>query len=216
MMLGATAYAAHHVGDQALFQVCGVLAVAVLGFLAINFPRGLMFLGDGGAYFLGFVLAQIWVLLLVRNPGEVSPWFVMAVAFHPTMETIYSILRRKFLRARRRNATAPDRLHLHTLVFRRRVRPLLKQWPWAEAWVANAGASLGVLFFAAVPILAACLRPDSHLWGIFILLVAIVIFLAQFRDMAQFRGFALLRWVKQSRRHSRAPVLGQASAFDGQ
>ena len=216
MMLGATAYAAHHVGDMPLFELCGVLAIAVLGFMAINFPRGLMFLGDGGAYFLGFILAQIWILLLVRNPGAVSPWFVMAVAFHPTMETIYSILRRKFLRARSRNATAPDRLHLHTLVFRRRVRPLVKQLPWAETWVANAGAAVMVLLLAGVPILAACARPESHWWNGFIFAVAIVLYLAQFRDMAQMRGFALLRWIKASRQRSQEAALGAASAFDGQ
>lgn len=215
LMLAATAYAARHVGDMPLFYVCAVMAVAVLGFMALNFPRGLMFLGDGGAYFLGFSLAVIWILLLVRNPGEVSPWFVMAVAFHPTMETIFSILRRK-LRTRRRNATAPDRLHLHTLAFRRRWRPLVNQFVWADGWVANAGASVSVLFFATVPVLGACLHPASSAWGLFMIVMGIVVYLAQFTGVVRFRGYALLRWVKAQRQRVAPRHVGAASAFDGQ
>ena len=37
---------------------------AVLGFFVWNFPAGLIFLGDGGAYFIGFLLAELSVLLL--------------------------------------------------------------------------------------------------------------------------------------------------------
>jgi hypothetical protein len=36
---------------------------------------GLIFLGDGGADFLGFWFAELSILLLVRSPGEVSPLF---------------------------------------------------------------------------------------------------------------------------------------------
>jgi UDP-GlcNAc:undecaprenyl-phosphate GlcNAc-1-phosphate transferase len=52
---GLIAYQQH---DQAGFLLCASLASAVLGFLVFNFPRGLIFMGDSGALFLGYVLAS--------------------------------------------------------------------------------------------------------------------------------------------------------------
>ena len=87
LMLAALAYVAFQVGDILL----GTLAVAgigaVLGFFLWNFPLGLVFLGDGGAYFLGFYVAELALLLLVRNPS-VSPLFPLLVCIYPVFEKI--------------------------------------------------------------------------------------------------------------------------------
>jgi UDP-GlcNAc:undecaprenyl-phosphate GlcNAc-1-phosphate transferase len=189
MMLLATAVAAYRVDDAMVLHLALVVAAATVGFMALNFPRGLLFLGDGGAYFLGFVLAQLWILLLVRNSGEVSPWFVMAVAAHPTIETIFSIVRRRLLARRRANATAPDRQHLHTLMYRRCTRLRGSADPRASgSWGANAAASAMLLAAAAVPMALACLRPDSALWNLALLVFSVFAYLVQFRRLVRFRG----------------------------
>jgi len=36
---------------------------ATLGFFVWNYPRGLVFLGDGGAYVLGCIVAELGILL---------------------------------------------------------------------------------------------------------------------------------------------------------
>lgn len=126
-MLAVTAAAAFRVDDSAVMVIALSLLGSIGGFYAFNFPSGRLFLGDGGAYFLGFVLVELWILLVMRNPGEVSPSFIVALAAHPTIETIFSIVRRRILRHRPRNATAPDRLHLPTLILRRRSRPLFSK-----------------------------------------------------------------------------------------
>lgn len=119
IMLGALAYVGFQVGDP----VVGTLALAgvgaVLGFFVWNFPGGLIFLGDGGAYFLGFYVAEVALLLLVRNP-QVSPLFPLLVVFYPVFETLFSIYRRKFLRAV--PPSMPDGIHLHSLIYRRVMR----------------------------------------------------------------------------------------------
>src|SRR5690606_1715829 len=92
---------------------------ATVGFLVWNFPFGRVFLGDGGAYFLGFMLAELAVLRGVRNPS-VSPFYALAVLFYPVFETGFSIWRRRFKRGT--PVDQPDALHLHQLVFRRLVR----------------------------------------------------------------------------------------------
>ena len=108
-------------GDHDLALVCLILGCAVLGFLLVNWPLGKIFLGDGGAYFVGFALAWLAVLILHRH-AEVSAWAPMLVCGFPILEVLFSIVRR-----RRRNLSPgdPDRLHLHSLVKRRVARALL-------------------------------------------------------------------------------------------
>ncbi len=185
LMLGTTGYVAHSVQDPALVLVCVALAAVVLGFVVVNFPRGPIFLGDGGAYFLGFSMAVVWVLLLVRNPGEVSPLFCIAVAFHPTIETIFSIFRRK-LRRRQRDATAPDRLHLHTLIYRRKALLALARFSWAESWVANALAAMMVVALAAPPTLLAAVHPASGAWQLGVIAVFAALYLLAFKLLVGF------------------------------
>jgi UDP-N-acetylmuramyl pentapeptide phosphotransferase/UDP-N-acetylglucosamine-1-phosphate transferase len=119
MMLGAIAYVAYQAGDPVI-ATCALAGLgAVMGFFVWNFPAGLIFLGDGGAYFLGFFVAELGILLLQRNP-DVSPMFPLLLCIYPIFETLFSMYRRKFLRGR--PMVAPDGVHLHSLVYRRLVR----------------------------------------------------------------------------------------------
>lgn len=119
MMVLGLCYLSYQVGDRFLFVVCLITAGAVLGFFFFNFPAGLIFLGDGGAYLLGFLLGELCVLLVHRNP-EVSPMCPLLLCAYPVFETMFTMYRRKFVRG---VATgAPDGIHLHTLIHRRLVR----------------------------------------------------------------------------------------------
>ena len=119
LMLLAFAYVAYQVGDNelALWALAGV--GAVMGFFVWNFPAGLIFLGDGGAYFMGFYLAEIGVLLVARHK-EVSPLFAVMVCIYPVFETVFSIYRRRVLRDS--SPGQPDGIHLHSLIYRRLMR----------------------------------------------------------------------------------------------
>ena len=119
IMLAALTVVATAVSDPVLAQVCLVIGASILGFLVWNYPRGTIFLGDGGAYLLGFLIAELAVLLVHRN-SSVSPWFALLLLFYPVWETLFSSYRRRVLRGR--SAASADGLHLHTLVYRRLVR----------------------------------------------------------------------------------------------
>ena len=119
LMLGAVAYVAFQVGDPLIGLIALAGIGAILGFFLWNFPAGLIFLGDGGAYFLGFLVAEVSILLLVRNP-EVSPLFPLLVCIYPVFETLFSMYRRWVLR--QQPASMPDGIHLHSLVYRRVMR----------------------------------------------------------------------------------------------
>lgn len=114
----AIAYVCFKVHDIVLMSVCFAMVGAILGFLFWNFPRGLIFAGDGGAYLIGFMIAELSVLLVARNTA-VSPWFPLLCVIYPVFETIFSIYRRKFLQGRA--VGYPDALHLHQMVYKRMV-----------------------------------------------------------------------------------------------
>jgi UDP-N-acetylmuramyl pentapeptide phosphotransferase/UDP-N-acetylglucosamine-1-phosphate transferase len=112
------------VGDQNLAFVSLILAAAALGFFWVNWPFGKLFLGDGGAYFLGFSLAWIAVLLIERNPS-VSAFSALVICILPITEVLFSIFRR---RVRNDHPGKPDSLHFHSLVQRRYVRKWFVKW----------------------------------------------------------------------------------------
>lgn len=120
LVLGALGLVALWVGDDFVMRIAWLAAAALLGFFVWNFPFGRIFLGDAGAYTVGFVIAEVSMLLVTRNP-DVSPWFPMLLMAYPVWETLFSMYRR----ARGGSLSQmgqPDALHLHQLIYRRAVR----------------------------------------------------------------------------------------------
>lgn len=99
------------------------VAGAMLGFWLVNWPWGKIFLGDGGSYFGGFALAWACVMLVERN-YVITPFAPLLVCIHPVTEVLFTIYRR---RLRHCAPGQPDRLHLHSLIMRRVVRPALRR-----------------------------------------------------------------------------------------
>lgn len=121
LMLAGLAWVAHLEGDELVLRLALAGLAACLGFLVWNYPAGRIFLGDGGAYFLGFYVAELG-LLLTRRHGDLSPLFPLVLCAYPVIETVYSIWRRR--QHRRRQVMQPDCLHLHSLIYRQRLSEL--------------------------------------------------------------------------------------------
>jgi UDP-N-acetylmuramyl pentapeptide phosphotransferase/UDP-N-acetylglucosamine-1-phosphate transferase len=119
IVLAALAWVAGVVGDAVVLTACVLMIGALIGFLVWNYPAGRIFMGDGGAYLLGFWLGELSVLLVVRNP-EVSPWFPLMLLAYPVVDTLFSIYRRSLLRSR--SAGDADAMHLHQLIYKRLAR----------------------------------------------------------------------------------------------
>ncbi|AQW30435.1 glycosyltransferase [Ralstonia syzygii subsp. celebesensis] len=119
MMFVSLAYVAFRVGDTLILTIAFAMIGAILGFFIWNFPAGHIFLGDGGAYMIGFVLAECSILLVLRN-GSVSAWYPVLMVIYPIFETLFSIYRRRILKGV--PAGYPDGVHLHTLIYRRVMR----------------------------------------------------------------------------------------------
>lgn len=119
MMFVSLAYVAFQVGDPLIITVSFAMIGAILGFFIWNFPAGHIFLGDGGAYFIGFMLAECGILLVLRN-SHVSAWYPVLMLIYPIFETLFSIYRRRVLKGV--PAGYPDGVHLHTLIYQRLMR----------------------------------------------------------------------------------------------
>lgn len=114
----ALAHVCIQVGDRSLAALLVCTAAATGGFLVWNYPRGMLFAGDGGAYVWGVVIALASISLVQRNP-DVSPWFPLLLLIYPVWETLFSIYRKL---ARGVSPGVADALHFHQLIYRRIVR----------------------------------------------------------------------------------------------
>jgi UDP-N-acetylmuramyl pentapeptide phosphotransferase/UDP-N-acetylglucosamine-1-phosphate transferase len=180
----------------------------VLGFLAWNWPRGLIFLGDSGAYLLGFLTVCIG-LLLVKTEARISPMAPVLLGAYPLIETLWSIYRRS-LHAKR-SVARPDALHLHSLIYRRlfwspSVVAQLKlktnevdSIKWLNERV-NAWVSPLMLFFFLLVDLVTCLNYQDTALLLWILLAFIIFYLFIFSRLVNFKTPMVFRilgvWLK--------------------
>ena len=182
IMLAAFGIIARQAGDIPLAFTCMIIAGAVIGFFLVNWPRGKIFLGDGGAYFLGFILAWIAVLLPERN-ASISPWTSLLICSYPIIEVGFSIYRRKFLRDAT-SATQPDAVHLHSLANKRWAKKL---FPNASKVTQNGLTSPFLWGYALVPCSAAVIFQYNKALRLLALIVSIAIYLAMYSKLAFFR-----------------------------
>ena len=178
LCLLALACIAAHVGDTPLLLTAVVVAAAVAGFWLVNFPWGKLFLGDGGAYFAGFALAWLAVLLPMRN-ADVSPWASFLVCAYPIIEVVYSIVRRIH---RHQSAGEPDRRHLHSLVATQIIPRLL---PRLHPTLQNSAVSVIMWICAAVPALAAIAFHHRTSWLVICAVAFVVIYHLIYRRVAR-------------------------------
>jgi len=184
IVLAGAGYLSWNAGDALVAQLALAGIGATLGFLLLNYPTGRLFMGDGGAYFMGFWAAEVAVLTIVRNPA-INAWQILAIYAYPVIEVLFSIYRRKILR----NALvgAPDRLHLHSLFYRRITchRINVKKYPWIRnagvawfvtAWLASAAiaavaigntvaAAVSLVLFQMLMYVAVYMRLVRGNWG---------------------------------------------------
>jgi len=118
-ILSAIVYVAFKVSDVTILMLGISVIGAILGFFVLNYPKGLIFLGDSGAYLIGFWIALLSLLLVSRHE-EVSDWFPFLLCFYPIFETFFTVFRRYFIK--RTSPGLPDSFHLHQLIYKRVLR----------------------------------------------------------------------------------------------
>jgi UDP-N-acetylmuramyl pentapeptide phosphotransferase/UDP-N-acetylglucosamine-1-phosphate transferase len=183
IMAAGLAAVALRCGDN-LVASLGVMGIgATLGFMMLNYPRGRLFLGDGGAYFLGFWVSEMAVLLLVRN-SSVNAWQVLSICAYPVIEVLFSIYRRRFIQ--KVSPGAPDALHLHTLVYRRLVFKYVDRNS-SNPWKRNAAVACVIPPVVAVCVAVSVLVGTSIAMSMLTVLAQVVIYVAVYGRLVRGR-----------------------------
>ncbi|MBW8896709.1 MAG: glycosyltransferase family 4 protein [Massilia sp.] len=183
IMAAGLAAVALRCGDN-LVASLGMLGIgATLGFMMLNYPRGRLFLGDGGAYFLGFWVSEMAVLLLVRN-SSVNAWQVLSICAYPVIEVLFSIYRRRFIQ--KVSPGAPDALHLHTLVYRRLVFKYVDKNS-RNPWKRNAAVACIIPPVVAVCVAVSVLVGTSIAMSMLTVLAQVVIYVAVYGRLVRGR-----------------------------
>jgi UDP-N-acetylmuramyl pentapeptide phosphotransferase/UDP-N-acetylglucosamine-1-phosphate transferase len=183
IILTALGYVAFQIKDYPI-MVCSLAGIgAIVGFLFWNYPRGLIFLGDGGAYLIGFWIAALSILLVVRN-RDVSPWFACLINIYPAFETMFSIWRKKMIR--KISPGQPDGAHLHMLIYGRIARWMRIDDP-NKSFLANARTAPFLWVLAGTTIIPAILLWRNTLALQLMTLLFCIFYLAAYRALVLFK-----------------------------
>jgi len=178
------------VGDTLLLQMCLTSLAVVLGFFVFNWPKGAIFLGDSGAYLIGFWAVELGILLAMRNP-QISPMAPVVVGLLPLIETLFSMYRRNVVRNHPVNQ--PDALHLHTLVYRRIIyNPSL---PYTADQLNTVNSQVALFFWVPAATFAgfACIFAESTVLQLVLMLTYLVMYNWLYLRIVRFNVPAFMR-----------------------
>jgi UDP-N-acetylmuramyl pentapeptide phosphotransferase/UDP-N-acetylglucosamine-1-phosphate transferase len=166
---------AWQLGDKAILGACLVGIGSLTGFFLLNFPKGRLFLGDAGAYATGLLLAAIAIALPQRN-AEISPLIGLLALAYPVIETMVSILRRVLREGS--HPGDPDRLHLHSLVYRSRAKWMANALSVPHMRNAMAGLLMMGLPLISVILMLLVSRSSLLIWAsiIFVCIVYVIVY----------------------------------------
>jgi UDP-GlcNAc:undecaprenyl-phosphate/decaprenyl-phosphate GlcNAc-1-phosphate transferase len=183
------AYVSFIVGDILITYLSLMMASSIMGFFIWNYPKGFIFLGDGGAYLIGFWIALLSVLLVTRH-SEISPWFALLINAYPILETLFTIYRRKIHQGK--SPGQPDGIHFHTLIYRRILNPTnaANKDNWLSANAKTAPYLWIFSSFAVVPAILLWKSTPS-------LITAIAVFILSYLWIyKKIIGFRTPRWMR--------------------
>lgn len=184
LCLSAILYVSIKVNDLTIIYLCVIGIGAILGFFLWNYPRGLIFLGDGGAYLIGFWIASASILVIVRNPS-VSPWFALAVNTYPVFETLFSIWRRSI--HQNRHVMMPDGAHFHSLIYRRMMRWTNPNTEGEHHYLSNAKTSPYLWLLSSIGLIPAVLFWNSTQALMIANVLFIVLYVYLYRRIVRFK-----------------------------
>jgi UDP-N-acetylmuramyl pentapeptide phosphotransferase/UDP-N-acetylglucosamine-1-phosphate transferase len=188
--LSGLALMAYSVSDTLLLQMCLTSLAVVFGFFVFNWPKGAIFLGDAGAYLIGFWVVELGILLAMRNP-QISPMAPVVVGLLPLVETLFSMYRRNVIKNHPVNQ--PDALHLHTLVYRRTLFNPSYVYTANQLNTVNAKVALFFWLPAAIFAVLACIFAESTEAQLALMLIYLSMYYWLYMRLVRFNTPAFMR-----------------------
>ena len=192
-------------GETEIGTAAVLMVPALLGFLALNFPFGKIFLGDAGAYSIGHVLAWLAIALLARVEA-LTTWAVMLVLFWPVADTVLAIYRRRHAG---KPMGRPDRLHYHQLVMRALE---IGYFGRKRRHIANPASALVILLLASAPIIVGVLLWNRPLAAFAAFVLFSVLFVSSYQLGMRFAYRSAKRLNNGARRRGHNSVVRNGRA----
>ncbi len=189
--ISALAFMSWRVGDTLLLQMCLTSLTVVLGFFVFNWPKGAIFLGDAGAYLIGFWVVELGILFAMRNP-QISPMAPVVAGLLPLIETLFSMYRRNVIRNHPVNQ--PDALHLHTLVYRRILFNPAQTYTTNQLNAVNAKVALFFWLPAAIFAVLACIFAESTWAQLVLMLIYLAMYNWLYLRLVRFNSPTFMRY----------------------
>ncbi|BAI79878.1 undecaprenyl-phosphate alpha-N-acetylglucosaminyltransferase [Deferribacter desulfuricans SSM1] len=189
----ALAYVGYKVHDKFVYTICFLMIGAIAGFFFWNYPFGKIFLGDGGAYFIGFTIAVLSVML-VKNHPQVSPWFPLLVVIYPVFETIFSFYRKKILR--NQSPFKPDGFHFHMLIYKR-VVPFVFDIHRSEKLMRNSATSPFLWLICSLGAIPAVFFWQNTPVLIIFTILFCIFYIWLYRSIVRFRFGKIIKMLKR-------------------
>lgn len=120
-ILFAICYVSYKTQSNFIVFASSILFGILLIFILFNYPFGRMFLGDSGAFLLGFCIGALLLLCVLHY--RINIWYCLSLLLYP-MCAILSSLITQILFARKHNKISwqilwqPHALHLHTMMWK--------------------------------------------------------------------------------------------------
>lgn len=89
------------------------LIIFLILFLLFNYPLGKIFIGDGGAYYISFILG-IFLIIIFSNYENINSWLAITIIIYPMLELFFSIIRKLSIGL---SPLKADKKHLHLIIF---------------------------------------------------------------------------------------------------
>ncbi len=112
-------------GQLMAASLCSAIFGACLAFLIFNFPPASIFMGDSGALVLGYLLACISVLGVVKSTMTLAVVIPIVILAIPISDTVYAIVRRI---AKGQKIFQADSDHMHHQLLRLGLSPVQIVW----------------------------------------------------------------------------------------
>ncbi len=173
--LSAVSYLA---GDRLIIVLAASVIFTTGGFFLVNFPLGKIFLGDGGAYLLGFTSGWMAILSFNRNP-EISSISLLLLFGLPIVDTLTSIVRRAY---ERKKIDHPDQMHLHSLINKTLSQKYMRG---SSRNSQNATAGFLSCLFAVVPCLIGVYTWNNPSLGYIGLVLFVIVYATTYRALAK-------------------------------
>jgi UDP-N-acetylmuramyl pentapeptide phosphotransferase/UDP-N-acetylglucosamine-1-phosphate transferase len=157
---------------QMAFEILVVVSV-MLGFSFFNFPSAKIFLGDSGAYLLGFFMAAYGLKIISET--AISPYAVLLTFAYPAVEIVFSVTRKLF--GSGLSPLRPDQHHLHLMVFRIVKNNIEKNYATNLCYkIANPAVTFLLLPLVFAPVCIALIFPYNTLQASVSFLIYFVIY----------------------------------------